>query len=198
MGYRSEVVAAIGMPSMDFIVQKMAALKLLEDQSIFEFILGGSSVREEEMNVSDYLKGQEGYEPLPPGHDKWYIWEFEENDIKWYDSYPDIQAWDAIMEEAGEKGMYVQFLRVGEETGDVTNDTLHSVDMDLLAAYMKKIGMFPDANERQFLSYVKQYEWNLECVSDVYAIHSYINIDISDEYKAKHQKNAEEVLSGKV
>ena len=44
-------------------------------------------------------------------------------DVKWYDSYPDVQAWQMLLSEASEVGdICTEFVRVGEEPTDVDTD----------------------------------------------------------------------------
>ena len=38
---------------------------------------------------------------------------------RWYDDYPDVIAWHALMDKALSRGLNVEFVRVGEESGDV-------------------------------------------------------------------------------
>lgn len=39
--------------------------------------------------------------------------------VKWYESYPDVQAWENLMAEAGENpALAVEFIRIGEDTED--------------------------------------------------------------------------------
>jgi hypothetical protein len=41
------------------------------------------------------------------------------DDWKWYDSYPDVQAWDKFIHDAVDAGLNYEFCRVGEEDGDI-------------------------------------------------------------------------------
>lgn len=41
------------------------------------------------------------------------------DNVKWYESYPDVQAWENLMAEAGENpALAVEFIRIGEDTED--------------------------------------------------------------------------------
>lgn len=42
--------------------------------------------------------------------------------VKWYDEYEDVVAWNAFMEDAKELGLEVEFARVGEDYNDVVID----------------------------------------------------------------------------
>ena len=44
---------------------------------------------------------------------------FDINDVKWYDSYLDVQRFDSFLVEVEELGFEYEFSRVGEETGDI-------------------------------------------------------------------------------
>ena len=41
------------------------------------------------------------------------------DDWKWYDSYPDVKAWDKFIHDAVDAGLNYEFVRVGEEDGDI-------------------------------------------------------------------------------
>jgi len=109
MGYRSQVVLAISKHLTPFLVlatsqNKDAETLVFKDHDIFD---------------RDYQ-----------GDKSWLItW----GGVKWYDSYPDIQAIEKFIQEAvcdeyefedddGKKGLsseHIRFVRVGEEDGDV-------------------------------------------------------------------------------
>ena len=38
---------------------------------------------------------------------------------KWYETYDDVKAWMALLEDAEEFGLQYEFVRVGEETDDI-------------------------------------------------------------------------------
>ena len=40
-------------------------------------------------------------------------------DVKWYDVFPEVQAWHKFLEKAEAKGMYYEFVRLGEDDSDV-------------------------------------------------------------------------------
>ena len=50
---------------------------------------------------------------------------------KWYDSYPDVQAWTRFLQEAEEFGLDTEHLRIGEDQGDI--DHRYSRDDPLLS-----------------------------------------------------------------
>ena len=40
-------------------------------------------------------------------------------DVKWYESYPDVSEFDAMLPEIEELGFCYEFVRVGENEGDI-------------------------------------------------------------------------------
>lgn len=44
---------------------------------------------------------------------------FEMQDVKWYDSYEDVKAFEAMLIEVTELGYCSELVRVGEETNDI-------------------------------------------------------------------------------
>jgi hypothetical protein len=50
------------------------------------------------------------------------------DEVKWYDSFPEVIAWKAFLAKAEESGMYYEFVRLGEDDSDVELDS--NVDDD--------------------------------------------------------------------
>ena len=110
MGYRSQVTAAI-YPATP------------------EYPLGPDAYKEyetEKYNALRFLMGTK-YEMLM---DKWFggeaQWDdrhkrlvFEMQDVKWYEGYDDVQAFDAMLIEVTELGYCSEFIRIGEEINDI-------------------------------------------------------------------------------
>ena len=44
---------------------------------------------------------------------------FEMQDVKWYDGYEDVKAFDTMLTEITELGYCSEFIRIGEETDDI-------------------------------------------------------------------------------
>lgn len=44
-------------------------------------------------------------------------------DVKWYESYADVQAFEAMLIEVTELGYCSELVRVGEETSDIEHRT---------------------------------------------------------------------------
>jgi len=106
MGYRSEVAIAIYGPE-DAMVPLIAAERL-KPTNIFSADSDHINYFEDE--ISDPLE--------TPAHYVGITAEFE--DVKWYDSYPDVQAWNTLLAEAaGVDGICTEFLRIGEDLGDI-------------------------------------------------------------------------------
>ena len=47
------------------------------------------------------------------------------NDWKWYSTYTDVKAWHNLMNLAKEKGLSVEFIRVGEDYEDIEVDYIN-------------------------------------------------------------------------
>lgn len=45
--------------------------------------------------------------------------ELDGDSWKWYDGYPDVQAWHQMLEDAVEFGLSYEFVRIGEERDDI-------------------------------------------------------------------------------
>jgi len=48
---------------------------------------------------------------------------FEMQDVKWYESYEDVKAFDAMLVEVAELGYCSEIMRVGEEINDIEHRT---------------------------------------------------------------------------
>ena len=46
---------------------------------------------------------------------------FSGGHLKWYDEYADVKAWHKLIELSPSVGLSAEFLRVGEEAGDIEN-----------------------------------------------------------------------------
>ena len=44
------------------------------------------------------------------------------DEIKWYDSFPEVIAWKAFLAKAKEEGLHYEFVRLGEDDSDVEID----------------------------------------------------------------------------
>ena len=51
--------------------------------------------------------------------DKNQLFDFEIDDVKWYDSFPDVIAFNEMLPEIEELGFCYEFIRVGEDDDDI-------------------------------------------------------------------------------
>ena len=51
--------------------------------------------------------------------DKAGVLKFEISDIKWYESYPEVRRFEAFLGDVEDLGFEFEFIRIGEDTGDV-------------------------------------------------------------------------------
>ena len=69
----------------------------------------------------DYFKEEFGCMSIATkGQYKVLFLDFEE--VKWYDSFPEVISWHKFLEKAEEEGMYYEFVRLGEDDSDVEVD----------------------------------------------------------------------------
>jgi hypothetical protein len=101
MGYRSDVGLGIVFENDEKLLE--FALKVVAFQPI--------TVREALLEYS-----------RSTGGDGFIFAGFE--DVKWYDSYPDVQGHHQLLDLARENGAGTAFVRVGEETSDTVLDIL--------------------------------------------------------------------------
>jgi len=109
MGYRSDVAIAIYGPE-EVMVPFIAAERLKP-----------SSVLSTDAEFIKHFKHTQAYPFSARAPCIGITAQFE--GVKWYDSYPDVQAWQMLLSEASEVGdICTEFVRVGEETTDVETD----------------------------------------------------------------------------
>jgi hypothetical protein len=51
--------------------------------------------------------------------EKHHVVDFAIDDVKWYPSYPDVQAFERMLREVEELGYCYEFVRVGEDNNDI-------------------------------------------------------------------------------
>lgn len=85
-------------------------------------ILFSSATKEDLDGFLAQVKLEDGGAEWMPDRDKrtdkhlLYEWD----DVKWYDSYDDVQFWTRMMKKCGEsETVYCEFCRVGEEYDDI-------------------------------------------------------------------------------
>jgi hypothetical protein len=105
MGYRSEVAYRIGFINKEYLNEYIALVMLVGGEEV-------KALRECQIEIPDN------------GEEECFI-NFWACDVKWYESYPDVQAHTWLRKYALERfpdcASY-KFLRVGEDTGDIEVD----------------------------------------------------------------------------
>ena len=101
MGYRSHVVSAIYGPTED--INKLIVLGKLAPLNVFD-------------NFSCYI---DLYAVNQYKDSEFRLIMFDAGDVKWYDTYSDVQAWHKLMDHAKEMNLNVEFARVGEDPDDI-------------------------------------------------------------------------------
>jgi hypothetical protein len=117
MGYRSQVHALIYGPE-----DKICAL-------VAKHVLEGGNVFEHFKDDIRRFKTKRSVYTATEAHDgRAYAWIEHEIEVielrgdswKWYDDYPDVQAWEALMLEAAtEFDCITEFVRIGEDSNDI-------------------------------------------------------------------------------
>lgn len=98
MGYRSDVAVVIYGDGRDD--EKYELIKVLMNTTF-----------------KDVYAENEGYETW---HDNAHVLEFKIGGVKWYESYPDVDRFMAMLDKIGEiEGLNYEFMRVGEDTEDI-------------------------------------------------------------------------------
>lgn len=107
MGYRSDVSIAIYGPE-EAMAPFIAAQRMLPDSII--------------VTDKDYIKSY-GFGTTVPGDPEivpHHIILAEFQQVKWYESYPDVQRWETLIAEASANpALCTEFVRLGEEGDDV-------------------------------------------------------------------------------
>ena len=113
MGYRSEVAIAIYGPE-DAMVPLIAAQRLSAQSALV--------VDKDYIERREYTKNGQRWVMIST----YYDW------VKWYESYPDVQAWRNLLSDIADScddtGIAYEFVRIGEETGDVETDYVGDVE----------------------------------------------------------------------
>ena len=107
MGYRSEVTILFYAEEKDFPILKLWVQENL--RPVLDEHWEGNGMREEEFERGNY---------------KGYAFEF--SDVKWYESYPEVdaveQAWEkfnGIFDKDNTTELYGEYARIGDDYGDV-------------------------------------------------------------------------------
>lgn len=126
MGYRSQVRCLIyGPPDK---INAMVVKHQLEGGQLFESFFKDSISR---YRAKRSIYDAEASRLTEPNGVSRAVWREEEvevidlsgDDWKWYDGYEDVQAWEEFMRSAADWDCSYEFIRIGEEPGDVEDDT---------------------------------------------------------------------------
>jgi hypothetical protein len=113
MGYRSQVTAVIYPAAPEDPLGPDAYTEYeTEKYNALRFLMG--------TKFAQLMEMQSGwFGSLAQWDDREKRLVFEMHDVKWYESYEDVKAFDAMLVEVTELGYCSEFVRVGEETDDI-------------------------------------------------------------------------------
>lgn len=125
MGYRSQVrILIYGEP--DRVLALTTAHALTSKINIFEedvkHINRYSTVRriaDEEAIIAQTVEGKRPWITREVTYD---VIDLTGEDWKWYTEYEGVQAWVDLMASAADMGCCYEFIRIGEDTGDIEED----------------------------------------------------------------------------
>jgi hypothetical protein len=124
MGYRSEV-RAIVYGSKDQLDALITAQRLIEGSTVFKDFEG--SITRHEFSLAGV---ESKFHGLVLAGDSW----------KWYPVYDVVIVWEKFMEAAEEMGLLWEFIRVGEESGDVEHRMSAEIPVNLYYTTKPSIG----------------------------------------------------------
>ena len=107
MGYRSEVRVMTDLEGFE--TMQEIAFEIKKRDNIADHMILFPMAGQDPDAFFDYYDAQEDY--LCFGFD----W------VKWYEDYKDVSLFMDILEVANERGVDWQFIRIGEEFGDIDN-----------------------------------------------------------------------------
>ena len=129
MGYRSQVRSIIyGEPEL--VDALLAKEKLAGDKGIQHLFDGFITVTDSLQRVYVPKQNTDGTTESERIEVPMKVIDLEGSDWKWYDEYDDVKHWHALLTEAENMGLNYEFVRVGEESGDIEED--RSADADYL------------------------------------------------------------------
>lgn len=110
MGYRSEVRCLIYGPK-DKLNLFLTTQALFENTTVFRDFK--DSLERYTIETKDYIDGK-------PVDVTYHVLDLYGDSWKWYPGYPDVDAWHQFIEAAEYEGeLEVEFIRIGEEDGDI-------------------------------------------------------------------------------
>lgn len=80
------------------------------------------------------------------------FYKISQDDLKWYDSYPDVQNFNKMLEKLEAEDIPYSFIRIGEESNDVEHKMNYTDDMpDEISSFEPIV----DINDEDYDSYYK-------------------------------------------
>lgn len=129
MGYRSQVRSIIyGEPEL--VDALLAKEKLAGDKGIQAMFDGYFTVTETTRWIYQTKEHPDGKTETERLEAPCKVIDLEGSDWKWYDDYSDVKHWNEILQEADGMGLHYEFVRVGEESGDIQEE--RSIDAEYL------------------------------------------------------------------
>ena len=102
MGYRSDVMALV------YPATELSKAERTEKYAVLKTLVN-----------TTYRNMWEAWESCFEWVDRDEVLKFTCTDVKWYPSYPDVQAFKQFMQEIEEMGYETEFVRVGENYDDI-------------------------------------------------------------------------------
>lgn len=98
MGYRSDVAVGIQFPTRDDLIGFCTFMRMNSNKHVMELLEEFSEVI---------------------GRDDDHVIMYTVDSVKWYDSYPEVQAMEFVLKMAQERDYATVFMRVGENYDDI-------------------------------------------------------------------------------
>jgi hypothetical protein len=117
MGYRSDVALGIAFPNNAALVSFLTAQKLTGTKEMQEAI--------KQFGVTHMSAAYKEYVVL---------WVYEEQ-VKWYPDYPEVMAYNQIMQNAKDLEYSTIEIEIGEETNDIKFEVNHGEKSDCACLY---------------------------------------------------------------
>jgi len=108
MGYRSDVLQAIAFPSKDKLLSFLTECRL-------DGVIDKEELDHYEVRVFCDM-------PDLPETKFTYVLHADFRDVKWYESFSDVQQHEAMLELANDRRYPTCFIRIGEETEDIVEN----------------------------------------------------------------------------
>ena len=131
MGYRSSVKACVYGEAEKVELYIVKHKMECADKTVFKIFNEYNGVEDADPSIKIIEKEMMDWQDEPAEGQKrktilYKIVDLELDDVKWYEGYEDVEAWEKFMNEAEDFGLMFEFVRVGESADDV--QTEQSVD----------------------------------------------------------------------